>query len=570
MTSLVNALDSRTPLQLGENAHCEYGWSNDTQESICQLFFQLVRSSDYSFIKNKFEHLISSTRKMENKTLFITLCKIAAQTRDLEGGKGEYRLGWNLIHSFDKVGESSIAQKLIYYSVYDLPIQTDKCSSHPYGSWKDIKYLWSQFSWSQGTSTFMIKLINSAVKEDYDLIKNDKPAKSLVGKWVPRESSQFKKMFRELAIDYFPQFLSTCNKQSNPHNYAMAKRKCYLEYRKIISCINKSLHTVQINQCEGSWSEIDYEKNVTSITLFKQGIAFRNKTRKGLNRSEEKDRIEGAKNFFEWLDNKAKNNESIKGRRVGIVDLVEKAVNLKSYIFYSKEEYESLKNQINLQWNDNEKLNQSLENMIACVDVSGSMYGNPMNAAIGLGLRVANKSKLGRRVLTFSATPTWHILPEPDKNGKNDFVNDVTQIKSAEWGMNTNFTALLKLILDACIEKKLSNSDVSQLTLVIFSDMQIDYSDNESLNETMWKHIETLYKSAGYDKVPHILFWNLESTSGFPTLSNQKNVSMFSGFSPILLNQFCEKGIDFLNSVSPWSQIVSMLSHQRYSIFNQL
>ena len=76
MTSLVNALDSRTPLQLGENAHCEYGWSNDTQESICQLFFQLVRSSDYSFIKNKFEHLISSTRKMENKTLFITLCKI--------------------------------------------------------------------------------------------------------------------------------------------------------------------------------------------------------------------------------------------------------------------------------------------------------------------------------------------------------------------------------------------------------------------------------------------------------------------------------------------------------------
>ena len=100
--------------------------------------------------------------------------------------------------------------------------------------------------------------------------------------------------------------------------------------------------------------------------------------------------------------------------------------------------------------------------------------------------------------------------------------------------------------------------------------MQIDYSDNESLNETMWKHIETLYKSVGYDKVPHILFWNLKSTSGFPTLSNQKNVSMFSGFSPILLNQFCEKGIDFLNSVSPWSQIVSMLSHQRYSIFNQL
>ena len=45
--------------------------------------------------------------------------------------------------------------------------------------------------------------------------------------------------------------------------------------------------------------------------------------------------------------------------------------------------------------------------MIAMVDVSGSMDGDPLHAAIALGIRVAEKSILGKRVLTFSALPTW-------------------------------------------------------------------------------------------------------------------------------------------------------------------
>jgi uncharacterized protein with von Willebrand factor type A (vWA) domain len=36
--------------------------------------------------------------------------------------------------------------------------------------------------------------------------------------------------------------------------------------------------------------------------------------------------------------------------------------------------------------------------MIAMVDVSGSMEGDPMNAAIALGIRTAEKSLLGKRV----------------------------------------------------------------------------------------------------------------------------------------------------------------------------
>ena len=66
MTSLINALDSFTPKQLGENAHLEYGWSLDLQESITQLFFQLVRSDDYTNVSRKFQDLLIKSKSSKN------------------------------------------------------------------------------------------------------------------------------------------------------------------------------------------------------------------------------------------------------------------------------------------------------------------------------------------------------------------------------------------------------------------------------------------------------------------------------------------------------------------------
>ena len=70
-------------------------------------------------------------------------------------------------------------------------------------------------------------------------------------------------------------------------------------------------------------------------------------------------------------------------------------------------------------------------------------------------------------------------------------------------------------------------------------------------------------------KPPHILFWNLRSTSGFPTLSTQSNTSMMSGFSPSLLNLFCEQGIDALQACTPWSQLEKSLENKRYRIMEE-
>jgi hypothetical protein len=146
------------------------------------------------------------------------------------------------------------------------------------------------------------------------------------------------------------------------------------------------------------------------------------------------------------------------------------------------------------------------------------------------------------------------------------------------FGLNTNFFAALTLILDSIISNKLSPEDVEDMVLAIFSDMQIDEAnerdDSDKGNDAMMVLIEKKYYDAGMTvwgkpyKPPHILFWNLRSTSGFPTLSLQKNSSMMSGFSPVLLNLFCDEGLAALQNCTPWSLLKKALDNDRYKVLD--
>jgi hypothetical protein len=115
--------------------------------------------------------------------------------------------------------------------------------------------------------------------------------------------------------------------------------------------------------------------------------------------------------------------------------------------------------------------------------------------------------------------------------------------------------------------------DVEDMVLTILSDMQIDSADHSY--GSMMGMIEQKYAEAGMRlfgkpfKAPHILFWNLRSTSGFPALSTQKNASMMSGFSAALLNLFCEEGLNALQNCTPWSLFLKGLELERYNVLEQ-
>ena len=96
--------------------------------------------------------------------------------------------------------------------------------------------------------------------------------------------------------------------------------------------------------------------------------------------------------------------------------------------------------------------------MIAMVDTSCSMetYNcQPLYNAIGLGIRIAELSKLGKRVLTFSHNPEWINL-----DNEKTFCDMVNKVKKASWSGNTDIYKAFKLILDV-IENRNINISIS-------------------------------------------------------------------------------------------------------------
>jgi hypothetical protein len=555
MSLFISALDNFTPSQIGENGTREYTWSNSIRERIIQLSFQLTRTRDSTHLYTHTNKLLddicnaynTSTISHEEYIEYMSLLyRMIGHTRDIIDGKGEYNLSYMLLDVWYK-HHPVLAQFAL--KLFVLPPDGANTDYHPYGSWKDIKYL-HKFNKESPLVQYGNHLLLNQLRQDST---SDNP--SLAAKWVPREKSQFSEVFTTLACDYFNDYIRSAKTEETKKR---ATIKAKMDFRKLISYLNKKLDTVQVKQCNNQWADIDPEKQ-TSITMHKQKKAFLNVDKKGEQRYESDDRIACANKFKEYAEKAINGEVEIKGKRIGLNDFTKEAFNL-----IQDNQLESSEASIlNAQWIDNSKQTGALGKIIAMVDVSGSMDGDPMHAAIALGIRIAEKSILGKRVLTFSATPTWVNL-----DGKDTFIDMVNHVRSANWGMNTNFAAALKMILDSIIVQKLKPDDVEDMVLAVFSDMQIDKADGEYMS--LMDTIERQYAEAGQRlwgkpfKTPHILFWNLRSTSGFPTLSTHKNASMMSGFSPALLNLFCEQGLEALQSCTPWSLFIKSLDNERY------
>ena len=580
MAALVNALDNYTTKQFGEKGHIEYGWSNSLQESILQFSFQLTRTDESGFIrlKNTLKGLLKTIKSIIDdkyskekdlaKGYLSILYKMIGHTRDIIDGKGEYSLTYMMICTW-----YDFYPELAKFALKGL-VDLDDKNVHQYGSWKDIKYFCDYYRSEYCDDyhckrfcdidnipliQYAVKLVNDQIRKDCSNLVANSNDISLAAKWVPREKSRFEWLYQSLATEYFKQYLATANTDDRK---IKALLKCKTSYRKILSTLNRKIDTLQIKQCGYSWAAIDFNK-VTSISLSKQKKAFLNVKKDGDVRYPDNiDRVNCAEHFNQHIQKAVKGETEMKGKRVGMADFTKQAIDL----FNGGSQSE--KDLLNSQWRDNSSQNGALGKMIAMVDVSGSMEGDPMNVAIALGIRIADKSALGHRVMTFSSTPTWVNL-EP----YGDFISKVQVIKSAPWGMNTNFYAALDLILDAIIQNKMSPADVQDMVLVILSDMQIDAGDACN-KQTLYDTMIAKYEAAGIRvhgtpyKPPHILFWNLRSTSGFPSLSNEPNTSMMAGFSPALLNLFCDQGLDGLQSCTPWSLLEKSLANDRYKIMS--
>jgi hypothetical protein len=545
MTALVSALDMKNSIQYGENNHIEYSWSEVQQEQICQLYFQLVRTKDVKKLKSVYRKIYEEGDR-EKKILML---KILANTRDIDEGKGEYALSLELLDVLFDLDERVGKEMLKRFVGF-------KSDEKPFGSWKDLKYFMNI------RKERSVKCVDLYVEQMR--LEESSDNNSLVWKWSPREKSRkFGWIFEEIAKCYFAEF-----GKYDWNSKGVNKAKTQL--RKKISAKNRLLDTTQIKQCEKRWSNIDFNR-VTSVTMNKQRGAFMNKKN-----IDTVDRVECKKNLEKYMEDVKSGKIEMKGKNVGMIDFVKQALCCSDNM--DKDILD--KDILNEQWKSNSKQTSKLGEIVPLIDTSGSMEIDemkPLLSAIGLGLRVAEKSKLGKRVMTFNAKPEWIKLDD-----KEDFVADVKKIKTIPWGMNTNFHKAMDLILDTIVELKLPSEEVENLILAVFSDMQFDSAENNLASEerfgskTVREILEKKYHEAGMKicgkpyKVPKIIFWNLRVTEGFPVLSYHDGYAMMAGYSPTALNEFSEDGLNGLQNFTPWNVLMKTLDKERYNLLSEL
>jgi hypothetical protein len=574
-----------TSKQLGGNGHMEYGWSHALDAKIVQFFFQLVRSDNHENIEKIHREILLTMLYEEKKyrQQFSTMYKLIGQTRDIISGKGEQKLAFMQILGFYKMGYEDLAVDAFIHFVIRGK------SEHPYGSWKDVKYFAQYIKEKTNNTSHRLILIAIQIalsQQRLDMTKYklleisdsyEYAQISLVGKWIPREKSKrFGWIHEMMAKLAFPHFIKTAK---NPESMRKAILKSKIHFTRELVTLNKYLETVQCKQSNGNWNDINFNK-VTSATMRNQSRSFANKEKTGGIKNNSVDRIKCSENFREHLTAAKTDpeNNKVHGERLNVYQLVKDAFDVNPM------ETEKI-DTINLAWKSNRKNNKNVGNIIPCVDTSVTMYEDGCSSlynAIGLGIRLSevNSEAFRNRILTFNTVPKWFKFEE-----KTTFVEKVWQLRDAETGTNADFYTMLKMILDICIENNIHPELVKNMTLAIFSNMNVELSippnngtpgiTSVSYFNTLYENIEAMYKDAGMNSLyqtpfttAHILFWNLKKTSGFPVLTKQKNVSMLSGYSSNLLNTLCEKGVHALKEDTPKLVLSRLLSNKRYDILN--
>ncbi|KMP05697.1 hypothetical protein CIRG_05378 [Coccidioides immitis RMSCC 2394] len=157
-----------------------------------------------------------------------------------------------------------------------------------------------------------------------------------------------------------------------------------------------------------------------------------------------------------------------------------------------------------------------------------------MDTAIGLGLIVSETTEppFGGKVLYIGGA-----------DDSRTFSEQVTALQRSEWGFNTDFLKVFKLILDIAVSGKVKSEDMVK-RLFVFSDMQFDAARYSSDNwDTHHQIITKDFAAAGYEP-PELVYWNLNGSDihNVPVTKDMPGTALVSGNSQAMLKVFLETG----------------------------
>lgn len=203
------------------------------------------------------------------------------------------------------------------------------------------------------------------------------------------------------------------------------------------------------------------------------------------------------------------------------------------------------------------------KNILAMVDVSGSMTSPPVDksgllpltVAVSLGLYCADKNvgKFKDMFLTFSGSPKLLEL-------HGDVADKIDQMSRAEWQQNTNLHAAFEKILKVAKDNSVPQEEMPEM-LLILSDMQFDSCIR--FDHSAYEMIRHKYEQAGYT-MPAIVFWNLVAHDNVPVKMNQSGgTALISGFSPAILKSVLSGSTE---EFTPYGIMMKTIMNQRYDL----
>lgn len=354
----------------------------------------------------------------------------------------------------------------------------------------------------------MWSYVQKILVNDLQNMRDGKPC-SLLAKWMPTETASSKKT-RFLARKAISAFKITER-----------------QYRQILSSLRKYIKVVERKMSNNEWDDINYP-TVPSYAMSRYSQAFL-----------KHDNERYSKYIEDLNDGKTKVNAST----LYPYDLVRNYMGWRSQNnLVADQQWKALPNYISGE-----------NNIIIMADVSGSMFGRPMETSIGLAIYFAerNKGDYQNCYMTFTDRP--HFI----KINPNDTLREkVAQVKYTDIGYNTNLEAAFNYILSNATDNNVSNEDMPK-ALVVISDMEIDrYMRGHGMG-----FIDTMkekFMTHGYE-LPKLVLFNVEARND-TFLSQSQDVINISGQSISTFKHLC--GI--LEGKTSYDMMLEILNDKMY------
>ena len=367
---------------------------------------------------------------------------------------------------------------------------------------------------------------------------------------TPLEKNALRLMKDQLALDVqckTPSLLAKWLKSENTssaESRALANKTreffgmTHKQYRKTLSLLRERIKVLERLMSAGRWNEIEFDKIPS-----KAGLVYRNAFAR-------RDMIKAKYEAF------AKSTETkVNAKTLYPYEVVEKAANLmrggRSWYWDSHVAMDNTERlMINKYWDNLEDYfkGASLDAM-AVVDTSGSMYGQPLDVAISLGMYCAEKAKgpFHGNFISFSRNARLIEIEGAD------FCDKVYRIYRQNLCENTNLESAFNLVLNTARKYHLKQEDLPK-NLIIISDMEIDeaqgyygWGRRDTANtKTTMETIRRTWEQAGY-VMPNLIYWNVNARHD-TILDDGPNITYVSGMSPVIFEQIMtgKTGIDLM------------------------